>query len=110
MTDLPDGVTDAMVEAGARAACDSYFGAGEFDRLDSEQRSVFIMCERAALTAALAGRVVVPREPTLAMINAVDTGGEMFTSPFTSIEGLYSAMIAAATADLSAVVSPGDAT
>jgi hypothetical protein len=69
MTDLPAGVTKAMVEAAVDAAIARMFAPHEIP-VDDELRGKIRDTQVACLTAALAGRVVVPRQPTDAMVEA----------------------------------------
>lgn len=98
MTDLPAGVTQEMVEAAATQislwdGCewDSFLGSRECSR--NRYRDM----ARAALTAALAGRVVVPREASELMANAAELA---YPATF---QGMWTAAI-----EVSAI-TPGEA-
>jgi hypothetical protein len=108
MTDLPAGVTPQDVE---RAACGiavhgfgrSWDDFNEIDAHDTDQSDLMEYAV-AAITAFVAGRVVVPREPTRAMTLAGCTSLPACEHVFGLAGGMaanvYRAMIAAATADL----------
>jgi hypothetical protein len=98
MTDLPAGVTDADVEAAVDAAIACMFAPHELP-VSHELRGKIRDTQIACLAAALAGRVVVPREPTRTMLMAP---GEPYRGEIDLEKGLdlrrlaYRAMIAAA--------------
>lgn len=75
---LPAGVTSEMVEAALAAYESRLLDLHSTSFEAAEPISVWEIrsdCLRAALTAALAGRVVVPREPTDAMCEAGYSAG-----------------------------------
>lgn len=105
---LSNGVTDAMVEAGARALFVCDIGPLKSERMWVKFAPEYLATSRACLNAALGEtRVVVPREATKAMLDAAfnepngywfhDVG--MTRDDFLSeLSCAYRAMIAAATA------------
>jgi dsRNA-specific ribonuclease len=106
MTDLPSGL-GAILSRWQRSD-HIQLHAGEMTAQEMRSVKAVVKAIEAEITAALAGRVVVPCDPTLKMINAADFYDGMFTSPSTSIEDIYRAMIGAATADLTPSPSPGE--
>lgn len=94
-----------MVESVARAIADSRAGddEGEFEALrdlvdfsgENKARSVFLEAARAALSALNeAGFVVVPREPTEAMVEAGDA--RLDAEQGWDLSDIWSAMLSAA--------------
>jgi hypothetical protein len=95
MTDLPAGVTEAMVVASVQAI----IAAGYNPATAGDIATI-------ALTAALAGRVVVPREATFLMsdkgqgvVNLAEINGQYECLSRDEIDAIYRAMIAAAGQD-----------
>ncbi len=90
MTSLPAGLTEADVERADKRACrlDGLFR----DLFNREERADIL---RAALTATIGDRVVVPREPTVEMRKAGVDADDKRTGNETCAH-IYRAMIAAA--------------
>lgn len=95
---LPAGVTKADV----KRAAEEFAAATNFSWSEAKTRRDFTRAMERALTAALAGRVVVPREPEQHQVLAAadsegsfDTGEGAF-GPNGYYAHIYRAMIAAA--------------
>jgi hypothetical protein len=65
-------VTDEMIERGSIRLAELELGHGIWPTLTETQKLLFNFRFEAALTAALGDGVVVPREPTEEMCNAVE--------------------------------------
>jgi hypothetical protein len=71
MTDLPAGVTEADVERAVDTAVSRMFAPHELP-VDDEMRGIMRDTQIACLTAALAGRVVVPLPDFYSVIEVAD--------------------------------------
>ena len=91
---------EARIEAAAKAShkarqARGFSGTAEWEYEPAEIRSLFMESTRAAITAYLAGDVVVPREATATMIDAANLNGALGTDE--EIASDYRAMVSAAT-------------
>ena len=89
-------MTEDMILAHARSDYE-FDGRGDWSRSARHDRERYCDRVRKGYTAALAGRVVMPKEPTEAMIDAVRNNG--FEGPDWDIRSDYEVMIAAAVED-----------
>jgi hypothetical protein len=85
-------VTDELVEKAARILLNRMFAFNTWESAPSDAKEICKINAKDCLTAALADHVVVPREPTDAMLDA----GAFALVSGTEVEACYRAMISAA--------------